>query len=275
TARDRSRRRPAQLDPIGLLLLAAIIGAFLIAIRGGDGPVPVVAAIAALPLGLAFVRYELSIDHPAVDPRLFTHRPFSAAVAGVFGNTVVLHASFILVPLLVERILDGSPATSGLVLLGISGVAALVSPFGGRASDRHGRRRLVVIGTLILVGGLVGLWTPLGGSSFLAVGLLLGVVGLGMGLSGSARQAAAFEAISPERVGMAAGTYYTGRYLGGVVGASMAGALLAASVTSSSVSLGFGVLVVVTIAVAVVSLGLPGVRPAALPVEAEAVGDRG
>ncbi len=259
---DLSRaRRVAPLDLVGLGLLAAIIGAFLISIRGGDGAVPIAAGIAVLPLGLVFVRYELATDHPAVDPRLFLHRPFAAAITGVFGNTVVLHASFILVPLLVERILAGSAATSGLVLLGISGVAALAAPFGGRSSDRRGRRPLVVVGTLVMAAGLAGLWLPAGGTSFLSIGLLLGVVGLGMGLSGSPRQAAAFETIPGERVGMAAGTYYTGRYLGGVIGASLAGAVLATAVTPATVSFGFGVLVIVALGVAVASLGLPGARP--------------
>jgi hypothetical protein len=61
---------------------------------------------------------------------------------------------------------------------------------------------------------------------------------------------------------MAAGTYYTGRYLGGVVGASLAGAILGAQVTAAGVSQGFTVLAVVGLAVALVSLGLRGPRRA-------------
>jgi EmrB/QacA subfamily drug resistance transporter len=265
TGRSAPNRRALPLDFVGLALLGTIISAFLISIRGGEGPAPLLAGISVLPLGLVFLRHELGIDHPAVDPRLFLHRPFAAAVTGVFGNTVILHASFILIPLLVERILSGSATTSGLVLLGISGVAALVAPFGGRSSDRRGRRVIVVTGTLVMAAGLGGLWLPAGQGSFVAIGLLLGVVGLGMGLAGSPRQAAAFETIGSDRVGMAAGTYYTGRYLGGVVGASLAGAVLATSVTSASVSLGFGVLVIVALVVAAVSLGLPGARTPAVP----------
>jgi len=63
---------------------------------------------------------------------------------------------------------------------------------------------------------------------------------------------------------MAAGTYYTGRYLGGVVGASLAGAVLGVSVTTGGVSIGFGLLAVAALIVAVVSLWLPG-RPHGLP----------
>jgi sugar phosphate permease len=90
---------------------------------------------------------------------------------------------------------------------------------------------------------------------------LLGVVGLGFGLSGSPRQAAALEVVAPNAVGMAAGTYFTGRYLGGVLGAMLAGTVLAGGVDSASVGLGFVVLAAVAVAVAVVSVGLPGARP--------------
>ena len=62
-------------------------------------------------------------------------------------------------------------------------------------------------------------------------------------------------------VGMAAGTYYTARYLGGVVGASAAGAILGAQVTAPGVGTGFAVLAVVGVGVALASLGLPGPRP--------------
>jgi hypothetical protein len=60
---------------------------------------------------------------------------------------------------------------------------------------------------------------------------------------------------------MAAGTYYTGRYLGGVVGASVAGVILGAEVTATGISAGFGVLAAVGVAVALVSLGLRGAAP--------------
>ncbi|HEX5589015.1 MAG TPA: hypothetical protein VFX65_01835, partial [Candidatus Limnocylindrales bacterium] len=88
---------------------------------------------------------------------------------------------------------------------------------------------------------------------------------------GAPRQAAAFETVRADRVGMAAGTYYTGRYLGGVVGASLGGALLASGVTADAVSVAFAILAAVAVGVAVASLGLPGHRPspgAAAPPEA-------
>ena len=70
-------------------------------------------------------------------------------------------------------------------------------------------------------------------------------------------------AVSRDRVGMAAGTYYTGRYLGGVVGASVAGAVLGSAVTPGAVSLVFAILAVAATLVVIASLGLPARRTVA------------
>jgi len=81
-------------------------------------------------------------------------RPFAAAVLGVLGATIVLHATLVIVPLLVQDLDHGSPETSGLVLLGISALGGVAAPFGGRLSDRVGRRPPVVLGTAAIVHAL-------------------------------------------------------------------------------------------------------------------------
>ena len=254
-----SRRAAAPIDVPGLVLLAVAIVAFLVAIRSGTGagPLGIIAAVAVAPLLALFVFVELRTERPAVDPRLFVNRPFAAALAGVFGATVILHGSFVIVPLLVEILLHQTALTSGIVLLGLAGVGAIVAPFGGRFSDRNGRRLVVVTGSAVSAIGLAALWLGTAGATAATIAATLCIVGFGNGLT-SPRQAAALESVDKSRVGMAAGTYYTGRYLGGVVGASLAGAILGAQVTPAGVATGFAVLTVVGVAVAVVSLGLRG-----------------
>jgi len=266
--RGRSGQRapssaPARrLDLPGLALLGSAIGAFLLGIQGGaEAPLERLGWFAATAtLLVVFVAVELRREDPAIDPRLFTQRPFAAATLGIFGMTVVLHGCFVAVPLLVELVLKEPATTSGIVLLGIAGVSAVVAPFGGRISDRQGRRRVVVLGSAVCALGLAALAVPGAAGSAVIVGVLLGVVGLGMGLSGSPRQAAALESVEASRVGMAAGAYYTSRYVGGAVGASVIGALLGGIVTAGGVSLGFGVLALAAVGVAIASLGLPGRR---------------
>jgi len=261
-AADRGERiAPRPIDAPGLALLALLLGAILLALRAGrDGPIDALAAAAVPIILVGFVRLELRVAQPAVDPRLFASLPFAAAVAGVLTATVILHATLVLVPLLVEVLQHGSPETTGIVLLGISALGALAAPFGGRVSDRAGRRLPALVGTVACVAGLAVLWQVSTTASAVVLGVLLAIVGAGMGLAGSPRQAAALETVGADRVGMAAGTYYTGRYLGGVLGASLAGAVLGGAVTAAGVGLGFGILTLVAVGMLVASAGLPGRR---------------
>ena len=265
--RPATRRAAARpIDIAGLVLFAAVLAA-LLAVLLDRGTVVGSAALVALPLlAVALALAERRSAHPAIDPQLFRRPGYAAAVAGVLGATVILHGTFILVPLLVERVLLASPVIAGIVLLGVSGVSAVAAPFGGRASDRVGRRSPVVIGSALTAVGLASLWlfvpmVPAGVAAAVIVAALLAVVGAGFGAAGSPRQAAAMDAVAHDEVGMAASTYYSGRYLGGVLGASLAGFILGDAVSRSSVALGFGLLAAVGLAVAVVSLTLPSRVP--------------
>jgi len=249
------------MDLPGLAFLSAGLLAILVALfaaRGGgrwEGWALAVPVLAAL-----FVRRELQTSVPAVDVRLFRLRPFTAAVLGVLGATVILHATMILVPMLTQNLLRASASASGAALLGLSVLGAVVAPFGGRLSDRIGRRAPVVAGSLCMAAGLAALWYWTDRATTLHVGLLLGLLGIGFGLSGSPRQASAIESVPETASGMAAGTYYTGRYIGGVLGASLAGVILGEAVSRGVVAGAFAVLTLVALAVAVISLGLRG-RP--------------
>ena len=259
------RGAPRPIDLPGLGLLAAFLVALLFGLReleGGGSVLP--AVVAATVLLAVFVLVERRTEHPAVDPQLFASRSFTAAVIGVFGATVILHGTLVLVPLLVEELQAGNAQTSGFVLLGISALGAIAAPIGGRMSDAVGRRQPAVIGMLACVVGLAVLWLVAPEASTLLLGLMLALLGFGLGLAGAPRQAAAFEAIEPERVGMAAGTYLTGRYIGGAIGATLAGAVLGGTVTAAGVSTGFGLLTAVAVGVTIASTFLPsrGVRTA-------------
>ncbi len=257
-ARPHHEVRPP-LDLAGLGLLSAALLALLIAIsaaRGGSRWEWWAAASPVL-LGL-FVRRELLTPVPAVDVRLFRVRPFAAAVAAVLGATIILHATLILIPILTQSLMRTSPIASGVVLLGISGISAIIAPFGGRLSDRLGRRAPAVTGSVFMALGLSALWLWTGQATVAIVGVLLALVGIGFGLSGSPRHTSAIESVPEHSTGMAAGAYYTSRYVGGVLGASLAGAVLASGVTTDVVASGFGVLALVAIGVTLLSLGLRG-----------------
>lgn len=262
---DEAPPAPRRLDLPGLGLFAAVLAALLLALLESQSPVGLLSLLAVPVLAAALVLVERGVEQPAIDFELFRRNGYAAAVVGVLGATVILHGTFILVPLLVERVLLGSPLISGLVLLGVSGVSALAAPVGGGASDRRGRRLPVVIGALVTAAGLAALALMVGigvegAAAPVLVATGLAVVGAGFGASGSPRQAAAMDAVAGHEVGMAASTYYSGRYLGGVLGASLAGLVLGEAATRGGVTLGFGLLAVIGVGVAAVSLALPSRR---------------
>ncbi|HEY3249436.1 MAG TPA: MFS transporter [bacterium] len=195
-----------------------------------------------------------------LDLRLFAVRPFAAAVAAVLGATVILHASLVLIPILTQTVMHTSPATTGAVLLMLSGLGAIVAPIGGRLSDRVGRRLPAVVGSAGMTLGLGVLWMVTGNITLIGLTAALALVGIGSGFGGSSRQAAAIESVPAHATGVAAGTYYTSRYIGGVLGASLAGAVLAGGVSGPSIAGGFGILAAVGVVVMLISFGLRGRR---------------
>jgi len=257
--RQRSADARAPLDGLGLGLVAAALLSLLVTLfEWRNGGVWVWSA-AAFPVLLGIlVRHERRVPRPAVDVRLFSVRSFSAAVAAVLGATVILHASLILLPILTQTVMDASPAASGTVLLMLSGLGAVVSPVGGRLSDRYGRRLPAVIGSACMAAGLAVLWLVTGRVALVGLTAALALVGIGSGFSGPSRQAAALESVPEHAIGMAAGTYFTSRYVGGVLGASLAGVVLAGGTTATTIAQGFGTLAVVGLAVTAVSFGLRG-----------------
>ncbi len=256
---DRPQPARARLDLAGLVLLSAFLLVLLAALSAGRGEPWAWPGVGLAGIFLAlFIWRELQIPFPAVNVRLFRVWPFATAVAGVFGATIVLHATLVMIPILTQRLMQTSATTSGLVLLGLSGLSALTAPFGGRLSDRIGRRTPAVIGGVCMALGLGALAQWTGHTSIALLGVLLGIIGIGFGLSGSARQTSAIESVPLTATGMAAGMYYTGRYIGGAVGAGLAGGILGTALSTEAVARGFGVLTVVAILVAVVSLGLRG-----------------
>ena len=257
--RGESLRPQASLDLPGFALLSAAIVALLAglnAVRHGAGWQPW--AVAVPVLFAAFAVWELRTAQPAIDLRLLASRSFAAALAAVFGATLILHATMVIVPIFTQQSMGASATVSGLVLLVFFVLGAVTAPLAGRLSDRIGRRTPAVVGSLCMAAALGFLWLWTGRAGLIAVAALLSVLGIGFGLSGSPRHTAALESVPTRNAGMAAGTYFTSRYIGGAIGATLAGLILDSARGISGVAVGFGVLALVACAVALASLGLRG-----------------
>ena len=222
-------RRRGRLDWTGAVGLTALLAGWAWLLNPGEVPAWLVpAGIVAVAFTLVvFLRYELAHPDPVLQPRFLRVRPFAAATASMGLSNLALYGTLLAVPVLLSQRSGWSSGEIGMALAALSVPMVLLSPVGGRMSDRLGRRGTASAGLVLLGGAMLALAVAGSGVSVpLLVGSLL-CAGAGLGLSNPPLQTAGVEALDSRDAGVASGLLSTGRYLGGIAAAS----LVAASVT--------------------------------------------
>lgn len=223
-ARSGPRRAPARFDWRGsVLLTVALVGLVSAAQLGGAA-----AAISALLGGallVPFVWWERRVADPVIAFPLFRSPVFTAGSTLVALLNLVMYSVLFDVPLLVHSLFRLGAEQVGTMLAYMTAAMVVASFVAGRLTDRFGCRTLAVLGTLGCAAAIVTLrQSPLQRPSDLHVPLLL--LGLGVGVANPAAQTAALSGVATAVSGMAAGISSTMRYLGGVAGVALLGALV-------------------------------------------------
>jgi MFS transporter, DHA2 family, multidrug resistance protein len=137
------------LDLPGLLTLGIFLVSLLVALSRGqrDGwDAPLIQRLFVV-AGLAFVTFiacELLAKEPLVDLRVYTNVTFAAVSGIILLFFMTFTASTFLLVILLQRLLEYSPAQAGLVLLPGSLVLALSFPLAGRVADRCDHRVIML-----------------------------------------------------------------------------------------------------------------------------------
>jgi MFS transporter, DHA2 family, multidrug resistance protein len=137
------------LDLPGLLTLGVFLVSLLVALSRGQREgwdAPLIQRLLAV-AGLAFVAFiacELLANEPLVDLRVYTNVTFAAVSAILLLFFMTFTASTFLLVILLQRLLEYSPAQAGLVLLPGSLVLALSFPLAGRVADRCDHRVIML-----------------------------------------------------------------------------------------------------------------------------------
>jgi EmrB/QacA subfamily drug resistance transporter len=217
-------RAAGRLDGVGALLLTAALvlgAATLVFARNVGAAATAGLAAGTAALAVAFARWERRHPRPLVDLRLFRHPAFTAASASVLLSNLMMYTTLLLVPVLLSELQGRSAGYVGWVLVVFSGAMAVVSPLGGRLSDRVGRATPVVAGSGLLVAGAALLLGADADTStgFVLVALVL--TGVGVGLQMGAQQSAALESAPVSMAGVAGGVWSTARYIGSIAGSAI------------------------------------------------------
>lgn len=247
TPRVPGRRLDLPGQAMAALGLAA--GTYAVVLAGRDGfasaVVPSVVSLVAL---AAFVVLERRAPDPVLPLALLRRRGFVGAVVGGFAASLAVFVLLVFLSLFLQLVEQREALPSAVRLLPLTVALVVVAPLAGRWAARRGPRPAVVLGLVVsAVGvGLTGLRLRQGVAD-LELAVLLGVAGVGIGLTTAPVVTASLDAVARTRSGLAAASVNVARELGGVVAVAGLGALVVSRLGSDLTS-------------RLLSLGVPGSR---------------
>lgn len=232
-ARETGARRRLHIDYLGLGLFAAGVTALLVGLveagRAGawlrvDVLAPLALAAAA---ALGFAHVERRAPEPIVPPRLFGNRMVVAALATGFLSGMAMFGAISFIPLFMQAVLKTSATTAGFVLTPFVLGWVSMSVTSARLVLRTGYRSLVVAGMACLTVAFLffSTWTDALTPALAMAHALL--AGIGMGLVFVPMLIAVQSAVPRHDLGVATSVTQFFRTVGGAIGLSLMGAVMA------------------------------------------------
>jgi EmrB/QacA subfamily drug resistance transporter len=175
-------------------------------------------------LGLvAFVRVESLMGDEALIPlRLFRIGPFAVGSGQSFVIGVGMFGGMMSIPLYLQIVKGASPTKAGLLVLPMVAGMMVASLTAGQLTARTGRYKIFpVIGSAMLVVGLLLLSTVHADTSLVVTDLFMVVFGAGLGLNMQAMVLAMQNAVPPKDMGVATSSTTFFRQVGGTLGAAV------------------------------------------------------
>jgi EmrB/QacA subfamily drug resistance transporter len=239
-------RVPARPDIVGAVLLSGGLIALLVALTEGEpegwtSTFVLGLFVAAAVFLTAWAFAETKVAQPMVDMRMLARRPvlFTNLTALLSGFS--LYATWVLLPSFFQFPSSLPPAfqhlanygfgttvlVAGLWILPCSAAIVVAGPIGGMLGRRVGPRIPLALGMGLFALGAAGI--ALNHSTALAVSMSFMVCGIGIGFAFAAMPRLIVGAVQPSETGVATGMNNVIRTIGGVIGAQIAAALLAAN----------------------------------------------
>ncbi len=224
--------RPRRLDPIGELLVIALLASLTYAIIEAPSAgwtsdqTLALFAFAAVAL-IALVVYERRRFEPLLELRFFRSVPFSSASLIAICSFAALGGFLFLNTLYLQEVRGLSALDAGLYTLPIAAMTIVFAPLSGRLVGRHGPRIPLLVGGLgIALGG--ALMTGIGHDTPL-VSLFPAYVifGIGFGTVNPPITNTAVLGMPPAQAGVAAAVASTSRQVGQTLGVAVVGAVAA------------------------------------------------
>ncbi|MET9362632.1 MFS transporter [Streptomyces sp. NPDC006632] len=231
--------RPRRPDPVGQLLVIALLGSLTYAIievpsAGWDSP-KILAFIAVAVASLAgLLLYEPRRAEPLIDLRFFRSAPFSGATVIAVSAFSALSGFLFLNTLYLQNARGLSALNAGLYMLPMAALTFVCAPISGRLVGNRGPRlSLLIAGVAMAASGLLfALFDAERTTSLLFTGYVL--FGLGFGMVNAPITNTAVSGMPRSQAGVAAAVASTSRQIGQTLGVAVIGAVLAGGMAGVS-----------------------------------------
>jgi len=225
------------IDYLGATLFAAAIAPFLVGLTNkqtGAWTDPDVGGLILLGLaiGAVFVWWERRAADPIVHLQLFRNRSFTISVAGMFLAAFGFFGAVIFLPRWFQVVAGSSATESGYNLLPLIVALIVSATLSGQIVARTGHYKALIFGSMLfLAAGLYLLTNLRADTSFPTLWLWMVVTGLGIGPSFAVFTVVVQNSVAPKFVGIATASLTFFQQIGGTIGLTIAGTLLADSLT--------------------------------------------
>ena len=196
--------------------------------KHGWQPLPVAGIVVGIAFAVLFIRRQRRLEHPLLDLRLFTSRPFSTALGGMMFGTLLMGAIMLFITQDLQLVEGLSPFAAGLWMMpavAANALSFIVSPILAR---RFRPAYLIGAGLAISVSGLIVLTQTdtTSGPTTLATGFALIFLGAGPLVTLSIHLIMA--SAPPDKAGSAAALNETSGQFGFAFGLALLGSIAAA-----------------------------------------------
>ncbi|WP_405808369.1 MFS transporter [Streptomyces sp. NBC_00210] len=228
--------KPRRPDPVGQLLVIALLGSLTYAII--EAPAPLFAVIAAVAL-VGLLLYEPRRREPLIDLRFFRSAPFSGATVIAVCAFASLGGFLFINTLYLQDIRGLSALHAGLYMLPMAALCFVCAPLSGRlVAVRGPRLSLLIAGTAMAASGVFfAAFRAETSTPLMFTGYVL--FGLGFGMVNAPITNTAVSGMPRAQAGVAAAVASTSRQIGQTLGVAVIGAVLAAGVSATSYTAGF------------------------------------
>ncbi|WP_030808480.1 MFS transporter [Streptomyces sp. NRRL S-337] len=224
--------KPRRVDPVGQLLVIALLGSLTYAIieapdaGWASAQILTFVLVALVSLG-ALIGYERRRREPLIDLRFFHSAPFSGATIVAVSAFAALGGFLFINTLYLQNIRGLSALDAGLYMLPMAGMTLVFAPLSGRLVGNRGPRlSLLLAGTTMGASGLLFAAFDAQSTNWL---LFPGYVlfGIGFGLVNAPITNTAVSGMPRAQAGVAAAVASTSRQVGQSLGVAVIGAVLA------------------------------------------------